>query len=401
MAPPMYTSDTTSAFTPQAYPDPKMSGLQVPETVNSTADPTPDSPNYVSASTLWNRPSDLVRPTGEPPVPAQSGISVSRELQAEFTSLLSSPSTFGLIVGIENELLVPTATLPSTSRLFAENVSTLKGHLQPDVPLYLVLKRHEEEPRLAAVTYVPDSSPVRQKMLFASTRLALVRELGSEHFRETIFANSADELTESGFEKHDAHTKLAAPLTQEEQSLGEVKRAEQEAGSGTGTREIHLSKSFSMPVAEDAVAALKELNLEGGRSVVMLKINGEKESVELVDESPRPSSIDELSSVISSSEPRFTFFKFNHTHNGAEQCPVLFFYTCPITPGNKSIRNRMLYPLMKRAVLEVAEKEAGLRVEKKFEVEEPEEMTQQSVMDDLHPKTTTRTGFSRPKRPGR
>lgn len=133
----------------------------------------------------------------------------------------------------------------------------------------------------------------------------------------------------------------------------------------------------------------------------MQKINPENESVELVPESPRPSSIAELSSVISTTEPRFTFYRFTHTHNGAEQTPVLFFYTCPLTPGNKSIKNRMLYPLMKRAVLEIADKEAGLTLDKKFEVEEPSEITEQSVMEDLHPKTTSRTGFSRPKRPGR
>ncbi|KAG5917690.1 hypothetical protein E4U42_007158 [Claviceps africana] len=331
----------------------------------------------------------------------QSGISASQELQAEFNSLLSSSTTFGLIVGIEKESLVPTATLPWTSDSFADNLAHVQGHLQADAALYLVLKRHAEEPRLVAVTYVPDSAPVRQKMLFASTRLALVRELGSEHFRETIFANSAEELTGRGFEKHDAHSKLAAPLTEEEQTLGEVKRAEQEAGSGTGSREIHLSKSFAMPMAEDALAALRELNVDGGRTVVMLKINAEKESVELVDESPRPSSIGELSSVISHTEPRFTLFKYKHTHKGTEQCPILFFYTCPATPGAKSIKNRMLYPLMKRAVLDMAEKEAGLRLERKFEVEEPGEMTEQGVMDDLYPRTAARTGFSRPKRPGR
>jgi twinfilin-like protein len=61
----------------------------------------------------------------------------------------------------------------------------------------------------------------------------------------------------------------------------------------------------------------------------------------------------------------------------------------------------MLYPLMKRAVLEVAEKEAELKTEKRFEVEEPNEITEQTVLEDLHPKVTARTGFSRPKRPGR
>lgn len=80
---------------------------------------------------------------------------------------------------------------------------------------------------------------------------------------------------------------------------------------------------------------------------------------------------------------------------------MLFFYTCPVTPGNKAIKNRMMYPLMKRAVLEVADREAGLKLEKRFEVEEPAEITEQMVLDDLHPKAVARQGFSRPKRPGR
>lgn len=202
----------------------------------------------------------------------------SQELQAEFNSLLSSPSTFGLIVGIEKESLVPLTTLPSQGPSFLENLGSLQSHLEPNVPLYILLRRYDDMPRLTAISYVPDTAHVRQKMLFASTRLTLVRELGSEHFRETIFVTTADELSESGFKKHDAHTELAAPLTEEERTLGEVKRAEQEAGSGTGTREIHLSKSFAMPVAEDAVAALKDLGQDDGRVVAMLvsaKANGE------------------------------------------------------------------------------------------------------------------------------
>ena len=94
-------------------------------------------------------------------------------------------------------------------------------------------------------------------------------------------------------------------------------------------------------------------------------------------------------------------FRFTHTHNGAEQSPVLFFYTCPSTSASKSIKQRMMYPLMKRAVLTVAEQEAGLALDKKFEVEDPSEITEQGVMEDLHPKTTARQGFARPRRPGR
>jgi twinfilin len=107
-------------------------------------------------------------------------------------------------------------------------------------------------------------------MLFASTRLTLVRELGSEHFRETLFATTPEELSAKGFEKHDKHTAMDAPLTEEERSLGEVKRAEMEAGSGTGVREIHLSKSLAMPVTEEAIAAMKEVGEDGGRALAML-----------------------------------------------------------------------------------------------------------------------------------
>ncbi|KAJ6446755.1 actin-binding, cofilin/tropomyosin type [Purpureocillium lavendulum] len=331
---------------------------------------------------------------------AVEGLSASEELQAQFSSFVSAPNDFALVVTIEREALVPVASIPSKSSSFNDNLASLQEHVKPNVANYFILRRFDDAPQFLAVTYVPDAAPVRHKMLFASTRLTLVRELGTENFRETIFTTTAEELTPNGFKKHDAHTKLAAPLTEEERTLGEVKRAEQEAGAGTGTREIHLSKSLAMPVTEDAIAALKEL--EGrGRAVVMLKINSETEVVELVPESPTPSSISELAQVISPSEPRFTFYRFAHTHNGAEQEPLLFFYTCPVTPGNKAIKSRMLYPLMKRAVLEIADREAGLKLEKRFEVEEPSEITEQSVLDDLHPKVAARQGFSRPKRPGR
>lgn len=138
-------------------------------------------------------------------------------------------------------------------------------------PLYILLKRYDAVPKLIAVSYVPDTAKVRQKMLFASTRLTLVRELGREHFRETIFATAKDELSPEGFERHDKHEKLAAPLTEEERSLQGVKQAEAEEGSrGTGTREIGMGQTMTMPVGDDALASLKELGSEGGRNLVML-----------------------------------------------------------------------------------------------------------------------------------
>lgn len=107
-------------------------------------------------------------------------------------------------------------------------------------------------------------------MLFASTRLTLVRELGIERFRETIFATMKEELTAEGFAKHDKHVKLAAPLTEEEQSLGEVKRKEAEEGRGMNERKSHVSTGISMPAAPDVLEALKALNQDGAHNLVQI-----------------------------------------------------------------------------------------------------------------------------------
>ena len=130
-------------------------------------------------------------------------------------------------------------------------------------------------------------------------------------------------------------------------------------------------------------------------------INPDTETVMLAPDCPSwtPSSVADLMSAMSTSEPRFTFYRFAHTHNGQELSPVLFVYTCPTVP-NRSIKHRMMYALMKKAVLSAAEN-AGLKVEKKFEVDDPSELTEQTVLDDLHPKAIARQGFARPKRPGR
>jgi twinfilin-like protein len=357
-------------------------------------------------------------------------IAASQELVSQFNELLASDRHFGLLATISSEKLQPLTLLTPSSpgSSFSSNVDTLlQPHIKPNEALYIILRRYTSTPALVAVTYVPDPAPVRQKMLFSSTRLSLVRELGSEHFRETIFATTAEDLTSAGFEKHDAHTALEAPLTEEERSLGEVRRAEQEAGMGTSTRELHLSKNMAMPVAEPAMAALRELGSGAERSLVMLvsanrsayqyhlriisadmsaspssqKINPDSESVELVPNEATPSSIPELVQAISTTEPRFTFYRFTHSYNGSETSPLLFLYTCPSNPSTKAIKFRMMYPLMKRALLDIAEKEARLLPDKKFEVEEPIEITEEAVLAELHPRAEVKKGFARPKRPGR
>jgi twinfilin-like protein len=128
----------------------------------------------------------------------------------------------------------------------------------------------------------------------------------------------------------------------------------------------------------------------------MQKINIATETMELADSINVP--IGSLSTAISSTEPRYSFYRFTHTHGGAEQSPILFIYTCP--SGSK-IKERMLYAASSRSAVQVAEAEAGLKIEKKLEASTPEDVSEESVLGDLHPKVEVKKAFERPKRPGR
>lgn len=163
---------------------------------------------------------------------------------------------------------MPQSTLASSHSDFLSDLDSLQSALQADAAAYVLLRRDPDS--YVAITYVPDTAPVRQKMLFASTRLTLVRELGSEFFKETLFATTREELSREGWLRHDAHGKLDAPLTQEEQTLRGVREAEAEASRSTSARgeQIH-TKGIGTPVSEDGLRALGQLK-DGGDNLVQL-----------------------------------------------------------------------------------------------------------------------------------
>jgi len=201
----------------------------------------------------------------------QSGISVSNEIRDAFNELVSSPAQRGVIVSIHSESLIPSHTLPSSSPDFFADLPQLPSLLSPKEAAYIILRRYPNAPDgYVAVTYVPDSAPVRQKMLFASTRLTLVRELGTERFRESLFVTELKELEKEGWQKHDASGALKAPLTEEEETLRGVQEAEAEAKGGTEGRRLETGGKLSMAISGDARRALVELKESTGGKLVQL-----------------------------------------------------------------------------------------------------------------------------------
>lgn len=129
----------------------------------------------------------------------------SAELLAAFQEVVNSPSLRGLVITIEKEALIPSHTLPSNGT-FEEDLHQLDSLLKDNEAAYVILRRRDSDMApFISIAYVPDTANVRQKMLFASTRNTLLRELGTEKFGESLFATRKEELTPAGFKKHDMH----------------------------------------------------------------------------------------------------------------------------------------------------------------------------------------------------
>lgn len=201
----------------------------------------------------------------------QSGISVSKELQDAFNELVSSPSQRGLIATISSEALHPVHTIPATSTDFFADLYQLPPLLSTKEATYIILRRYPNAPDgFVAVSYIPDAAPVRQKMLFASTRLTLVRELGTERFRESLFVTELKELEKQGWEKHDASGALKAPLTEEEQTLRGVREAEADERGGTAGRRLETGGKLSIAMSDEAREALEVFKQGEGHNLLQL-----------------------------------------------------------------------------------------------------------------------------------
>jgi twinfilin-like protein len=263
-------------------------------------------------------------------------------------------------VKVENEALTPLQTISSTSSSFSSDLSNLASHLTPTQPLYILLRQDAPNNNtFVAITYVPNTAPVRQKMLFASTRLTLIRELGLESFSEQIFVENAEELSAEGWKKHEKHVAQENPLTEEERNLVDIKNAEATEVGGTSRRGGgYGSGGLKMQAGEGVAEALSSLQ-EGG--LVMLKIDS-SEIIVLAEAPVSSVSTSDLATHISSSEPRYSVYKHSYSGGSGAETAAIFIYTCPTAA---KVKDRMVYASSRRSAEALAEQEAGLKLAKK------------------------------------
>lgn len=270
---------------------------------------------------------------------ATSGIGVSPELTKAFSDAVETKNIRFIKVIIRDESLVSVASLPVTESL-GEDLVQLQEYLEDKEPCYILARLDDPPSEWLAISYVPDFSNVRDKMLYASTRGSLTKSLGSTVFTDSLFATSKADVTSEAYEAHKRHQAAPKPLSAREQEMADIKAAEREAGNGyegSNARKNHIGQRVGLSWSSEAENAVKGLGSRDDGRIVILKIEPSTETLEL--DSFTDVTVDNLGSSIPSDEPSYVFYAWSNSYSQAGG-DIVFIYSCPTT---SPVRYRMLY----------------------------------------------------------
>ena len=109
-------------------------------------------------------------------------------------------------------------------------------------------------------------------MLYASTRLSLLKSLGATLFTDSIFATSKADLTPEAYDTHLRHASAPNPLSTREQEIADLREAENEAASyaGSRVRVTHIGTGIGLNWSPEVEHAVTQLGEGTGCSIVII-----------------------------------------------------------------------------------------------------------------------------------
>lgn len=107
--------------------------------------------------------------------------------------------------------------------------------------------------------------------------------------------------------------------------------------------------------------------------------------------------LDAIVSKLPEREPRYVLHMYDHERDGVAKKKEVFIYYCP---DKSKPRLRMFYSTAKSNVLYTME-QAEIEEPKRLEISLTTELTAQSVMEELYPKSSVKKVFKKPMRQGK
>jgi len=330
-----------------------------------------------------------------------SGIPVSEDLKQSFGTARTTNNKRLIKAVIKDDQVVEVASHPITDNTWDQDIDKVQEFFEKDAACYILFRLDSQGStgyHWALMCYVPDLAKVKDKMIYASTRSNLKQQLGATYFNDEIFGTVPGDFSKKGYEHHVTSKKMEAPLTEQEQ----IKHQEKTSGeiySGGQSAYVH---GVAFPVEDKAIEAMKSL-AAGSVNYVQISIDIDKEKI-LLDHTSNLGGFGDIANEISTSEPRFHFMAYKHQYEGADQISFVFIYSCPDGSKNTKsapVKMRMLYSSSKANVSNLMSA-ANAQLSAKFEINAPDDVTEEQVFEAIHPKKVEQTkSFSKPTRPGK
>lgn len=347
----------------------------------------------------------------------QSGITASNQVLDAFKTVKSNNSPLIIRVNKDNtELEVDPDFSHSTSDLFLD-VANYLYDTQPH-SAYLVIPVNNGDDAIFA-SYIPDDAPIREKMLYASTKSTLLTQLGSGNFKKPhVFAwSEIKEVSQENFDRETKVSQLDSPLTEEEKLLQQIKSlqsfsiaellAKQHDGfkrqlasmhdtspaTGTGAGVSTGSSGLAFKLSSELESSFKSFSKP--HHLLTFAIDLATETVNLTSsvENVSPDNLIEKLTGNTSSEahPQYGLYSYNPES-------AAFIYSCP--SGSK-VKERMVYASSKKNLVEYIKSNIGFKIDKNLEVGDLDELDLREFEDQKEETTTNRLKFNKPKGPRR
>lgn len=317
----------------------------------------------------------------------QTGIKANEKLKKFFAKCQHGKIRM-FKVTIENEELSLAAHVDCKGTWEDDFHKNIKTFLEDDQPTYVMCRLDGKSDtggyRWLLLSWSPDDSPVRQKMLYASTKATLRQEFGGGHIAREAHASALDDL-ESAIKE-----KSPGPLTRSEEESLESRVPVSMDTSGACLNSLH------MPLVDEAKAALEKF-ASGKVNYLRFSIDMAEERI-LADLCEKIEA-KELGSKVPETAAKYHLFRFNYKHLDEEKEAIVFVYSMP--GYSCPIKERMLYSSSKAPLIESIESSIAAKVDKKMEVDSGKEVSEDCLIEALHPpepETVTKK-FDKPKGP--
>ncbi|XP_044271825.1 twinfilin [Tribolium madens] len=325
----------------------------------------------------------------------QTGIKANDELK-KFLGKCRDGKVRIVKISIENEQLTLAShkeVKHSWDKDFDACITPLIEENQPCYLLYRLDSKNSSGYEWLFISWSPDTAPVRQKMLYASTKATLKQEFGTSQIKEELHGTITSDITLNGYQKHKKAAIAPAPLTTREEELQEIRRTEVHTDISVDSKQQTLS-GVAFPLTEAARQAIVDM-AQGSYDYLQFKINIEEETIHLV--TAENLSIEKLPSKVPADSGRYHLYKFKHTHEGDYMENIVFIYSMP--GYNCPIKERMLYSSCKNPLTDTITS-LGLEIVKKLEIDSGSELTEDFLYEEIHPtKNLHRPKFAKPKGP--